>query len=100
MKGPLYIISKISYGDELVRVVHHGNKKVEEDNNVNESKASQHDYSPKPCELLHSGYFDRNYPDQQGLWGFSQTEIASYDRKSVKTIFNGKIIVFRAMIEK
>ena len=37
-----------THGDELVTVVHHRNQEVEEDDDVDQGKASKHDQAPEP----------------------------------------------------
>ena len=41
-----------TYGDELIRMVHHGDEEIEQDNDVNQRKATEHDETPEPGELL------------------------------------------------
>ena len=38
--------------DELIRVIHHCNEKVEKNNDVDDRKASKHDKSPESSKLL------------------------------------------------
>ena len=63
-------------------MVHHGDKKIKEDDDVYEREASEHDESPKPCELFNTSQFkiieinETECCPEQGLWGLPQTEIA------------------------
>ena len=40
--------------DELIGMVHHGNEKVEQDNDVDHRKTSKHDKSPESREFFDS----------------------------------------------
>ena len=40
--------------DELVGVIHHGDEKIEQDDDVDDREASEHDETPEPGELFYS----------------------------------------------
>lgn len=66
--------------NELIGVVHHSNKKVEQDNDVDHGKGAKHQESKEPGELLNACEFKvvkvdeaKNGP-KQSLAGFPQAK--------------------------
>ena len=57
-----------AYWDELIRVIHHRNKKVEKNNDVDDWKASKHDKSPEWSKLLDTIQF-KVIEVNQTKWG-------------------------------
>ena len=64
----------------LVRVVHHGDKQVEQDDDVDDGERAEHDQAPEPRELLDPGELKVVQVDQteggpeKGLACFPKTE--------------------------
>ena len=52
------IIDKIEIQSSLVGVVHHGDEQVEEDDDVDEGVASEHEEAEEPRELLDAGQLE------------------------------------------
>ena len=50
--------------DELVAVVHHGDEKVEQHDDVDHGEAAEHDEGPEPGELLDPGQLEVVQVDQ------------------------------------
>ena len=61
-------------------MVHHGDEEIEQDNDVNQRKATEHDEAPEPGELLDAGQLEVVQVDQtesgpeQGLRSLPETE--------------------------
>ena len=66
--------------DQLVRVVHHGDEKVEQDDDVDDREAPEHNETPKPRELFDScqlkvvQVYQAESRPEQGLRCLPQTE--------------------------
>lgn len=44
-----------TYRDQLIRVIHHGDEQVEQDDNVDDRVAAEHEQTPESCETLDAG---------------------------------------------
>ena len=90
-------------------MVHHGNEKVEKDDDVDEREAAEHDEAPEPCELLDScqlKVIKINEPEccpEQSLRCFPQTAMTIIDDISSFLIFQifllCKLPVCEAMVD-
>ena len=50
--------------DQLIRVIHHGDEKIEEHDDVDDGEAAEHGHTPEPGELLDSRQLEVIQVDQ------------------------------------